>query len=60
MVEIKIDLDKCDGCATCVDSCPVLVFEIVDGKSKAVNVSECLVCRACETQCPTSAIQVIE
>ena len=60
MVEIKIDLSKCDGDGTCADVCPVSVFEIVDGKSKAVNVSECLVCRACETQCPNSAIQVIE
>ena len=60
MVEIKIDLSKCDGDGTCVNTCPVCIFEIVDGKSKAVNVSECLVCRACETQCPNSAIQVIE
>jgi len=60
MVEIKIDNDKCDGCGTCKDICPVNVFEIVDGKSKVVNLSECLICRACEVQCPNSAIQVIE
>lgn len=60
MVEVKVDVDKCDGCETCVDVCPVEVFEIQDGKSNAVNVDECLVCRACEVQCPNNAIEVIE
>jgi len=60
MVEIKVDIDKCDGCATCVDVCPVGVFEIDEGKSNVVNVDECLVCRACEAQCPNNAIEIIE
>jgi len=60
MVEIKIDIEKCDGCGTCVDSCPVDVFEIRDEKSVVVNLDECLVCRACEVQCPNNAIEIIE
>ena len=60
MVEIKIDLSKCNGCGTCSDNCPVSVYVIENEKSKTVNVSECLVCRACEVQCPNSAIQVVE
>jgi NAD-dependent dihydropyrimidine dehydrogenase PreA subunit len=60
MVEVKVDVEKCTGCGTCVDTCPVGVFEVRNEKSVVVNNDECLVCRACEVQCPEGAIQVIE
>jgi NAD-dependent dihydropyrimidine dehydrogenase PreA subunit len=60
MVKIVVDNAKCKGEGTCVDTCPVGVFEMKDGKSVPVKVQECLVCRACEVQCPEAAIQVIE
>jgi NAD-dependent dihydropyrimidine dehydrogenase PreA subunit len=60
MPEIKIDLEKCNGCGTCVDTCPVGVYEIKDDKSVPVKMEECLACKACEVQCPNAAIQVTE
>ena len=60
MVKIVVDTEKCDGCETCVNTCPVGVFEVKEGKSSPAKVEECLVCRACECQCPTGAVQVIE
>ncbi|MCW4001387.1 MAG: 4Fe-4S binding protein [Candidatus Bathyarchaeota archaeon] len=59
MVKIVVDA-KCTGCETCVNTCPVGVYEIKAGKSVPTKESECLVCRACEAQCPEGAIQVIE
>jgi NAD-dependent dihydropyrimidine dehydrogenase PreA subunit len=59
MVKIVVD-QKCTGCETCVNTCPVSVYEIKNGKAVPVKAEECLVCRACEAQCPEGAIQVIE
>jgi NAD-dependent dihydropyrimidine dehydrogenase PreA subunit len=60
MVDVKVNSEKCDGCKTCVDTCPVGVFEIQNEKSVPLKKTECLVCRACEAQCPNAAIEVIE
>jgi NAD-dependent dihydropyrimidine dehydrogenase PreA subunit len=60
LVEIKLDNDKCDGCGTCKDTCPVSVLDVVDGKSKVVDMNACLACHACEVQCPNACIQIID
>jgi len=64
MVTVVVDSEKCTGCGTCVDTCPVGVFEMVtvegSEKSNPVNADQCIVCRACEVQCSESAITVTE
>jgi len=58
MPKQKIDLSKCSGNETCVDMCPVSVYEIKNKKSIAVNPETCIGCRACEVQCPNVAITI--
>jgi NAD-dependent dihydropyrimidine dehydrogenase PreA subunit len=67
MPRVKVDWTKCNGCGTCVDTCPVSVFELQDllaypdsKKSVIVREDECILCMACETSCPTGAVTLEE
>ncbi len=67
MPKVEVDLEKCTGCGTCIDTCPVEVFELQElpeypGTQKSVPVreEECIMCLACTTQCPEEAITVEE
>lgn len=55
MVTIKIDREKCSGCGTCVDICPVNVFKLQENLRKnalkVVAEHQCFACRACELKC---------
>ncbi|MEM1607232.1 MAG: ferredoxin family protein [Candidatus Bathyarchaeia archaeon] len=63
---VAVDWDICEGCGTCIDVCPVNVYEwaetpdhpVSERKSDPVRESECIQCLACETQCPTQAIKI--
>ncbi len=52
-----VDKNKCTGCGTCVDVCPMDVFELKE-KAEVKSPDACIGCRACELQCPEKAIKV--
>ena len=54
----QIDIEKCDGCASCVEVCPSEAIAVVEGKA-VINQDECADCGACESECPTSAISPV-
>jgi NAD-dependent dihydropyrimidine dehydrogenase PreA subunit len=64
--KVAVDHDICDGTGTCLDVCPVNVFELADSpghpvsdkKSDPVREEECILCMACESQCPVKAIKI--
>jgi NAD-dependent dihydropyrimidine dehydrogenase PreA subunit len=45
---------------TCVNTCPMGVFEDQGGTVVVTMVDQCIVCRACEASCPSDAIVVEE
>jgi len=53
-MELKVDLEKCTGCGTCVFACPFGAIEMADGKAKIFE--SCVDCGACVEQCPEGAL----
>jgi len=58
MPKPKINLEKCTGCGTCAEVCPVNVFKIIDSKAVVKKPEDCIGCRACESQCSEDAIEI--
>ncbi len=53
-MSIIVQLDKCTGCETCLESCPFDAIEIKD--EKAVINEYCNACTNCLSVCPEGAI----
>ncbi len=53
---VKVDLEKCNGCGSCEDACPVEAIKVND-KAK-IDEDECSECEACIEECPEDALSM--
>ncbi len=50
--QVKIDLERCNACAECVELCPERVLVDMKEGIKTQNVIECTLCMDCVDACP--------
>ena len=53
---VTIDKEKCTGCGTCVDACPVEALKVND--KATVDADTCIDCGTCVDECPEGAISL--
>ena len=51
----KIDVDKCIGCGSCADNCPVSCITANDDGKYVIDADACLECGSCASVCPVEA-----
>jgi len=56
---VIVDLDKCNGCGTCVEACPSEALSLVDEKV-SVDEDACVDCGVCVDECPEEALSMDE
>ena len=54
---VKVDLEKCTGCGTCAEVCPVEAIKIEDDKAQ-VDQEEGVDCGTCVEECPEGALSL--
>lgn len=55
MLRPKADKDRCSGCGTCVENCPVSALSMEDALP-VVDPERCITCFCCQEICPEKAI----
>lgn len=54
---VKVDVDECTGCETCVEVCPVEAISMKDDVA-VIDQDTCTECETCVPECPVEAIKV--
>ena len=52
---VNVDVEKCTGCGTCEESCPVEAIKVEDGKAR-VDAETCVDCGTCIEECSEKAL----
>ena len=52
-----VDAEKCTGCETCVESCPLDAITMKDDLA-VIDPDTCGDCGTCVDECPTEAISI--
>ncbi|MGZ7115997.1 MAG: 4Fe-4S binding protein [Methanobacterium sp.] len=58
MENIKIDVDKCASCGTCVKFCPTDAITVKEGEKAKIDTDACIGCGACVNICDENAIEL--
>jgi len=54
--KVTVNHNRCVGCGTCIEKCPLSVFEMSNGKSLPNRELDCTFCQICQNSCNYHAI----
>ena len=64
MFFVEVDIDTCEACGDCLDTCPneAFVMTETDGKAHVEFVGDdgCIGCESCIAVCPTGSLTLVE
>jgi len=55
----QTDSEMCDGCATCLDRCPMDAVSMNEAQIAFINLDRCIGCGLCVKSCPTGAMILV-
>ena len=53
---VNVDKEKCTGCGTCEETCPVEAIKV--NEKAEVDEENCIDCGACVDECPEGALSL--